>query len=522
MPHAGVPQRVAVRSDRHRPVDHVLTAVSVQVGDGQAVRALPPVLRTLDVGVEDPPGREVLTVEVHGPDHRARVVAAREDHRGRGPVEVRRARQEPVDPVAVVVAPAGHVAARGLVVDGVDRSAGAPVEDGQVLRSRQDVAAAVAVVGARVPDDDAPAVARAVGGLHGDLGVAVTVVVVHLELGVVGPGPDVAPQVDPPQAGSLERVGVDDGVVGDAGLRVVLGVGRVPLDDVLVVTVTVQVGDGGVVGLVRARGPTDRDVEVAAGTEPGLCARARTLGAVGDGRDGVGPATVGVEVVRGAGDRRRVELLAVAVDVEGHVLAVGAQQAPADQVAAPRRHDGHAAGQGLDLVGAVAARFLGATGRDVQVVDVRQALRAGGSQTDGVDAGVELSGDGLGRPARPGTGGVERRGPHRGSVHDDLARPACRCAVGIAECQRRRARRGGVDPELDRGSDSIIGVAEPAARVPGMVGLDQATADGRCGLGLVAHRGRVCGVQRDDARRDDGEAREPGRERRSGTSSPCH
>ena len=68
----------------------------------------------------------------------------------------------------------------------------------------------------------------AVGGLHGDLGLAVAVVVVDLELGVVRAGPDVPAEVDPPQAGAVELVGVDVDVAGVAGLGVVLGVRRDP------------------------------------------------------------------------------------------------------------------------------------------------------------------------------------------------------------------------------------------------------------------------------------------------------
>ncbi len=57
----------------------------------------------------------------------------------------------------------------------------------------------------------------------------------------------------------------------------------------------------------------------------------------------------GVEVVRGAGDRGRVDQRTGAVDVERHVVLVGAEPAPADQVAAVRVDADHAPVQGLDL-----------------------------------------------------------------------------------------------------------------------------------------------------------------------------
>src|SRR5690606_26866980 len=94
---------------------------------------------------------------------------------------------------------------------------------------------------------------RAGGGLEHGLGAAVAVEVVDQELGVVGTGADVDAQVDPPQQGAVELVGVEVGVAGVAALGDVLGVGRVPLDDVLVLPVAVDVADAEVVGGVRVR-----------------------------------------------------------------------------------------------------------------------------------------------------------------------------------------------------------------------------------------------------------------------------
>lgn len=125
-----------------------------------------------------------------------------------------------------------------------------------LLGSGQDVPAGIPVVGGRAADHRARAVDRAVGGLHGDLGLAVAVVVVHLELRVVRAGADVAAQVDTPQPGAVQLDAVDDRVAGVAGPGVVLGVGGLPLQDDVEGAVAVEVADGGVVGLVGVRHPS--------------------------------------------------------------------------------------------------------------------------------------------------------------------------------------------------------------------------------------------------------------------------
>src|SRR6478752_9484695 len=279
------PQSAAVVVHGHGAVDDLVLAVPIGVGDGElvvalAVVALAGVRRT--VRVEGPAPGEGAAPPVPRGDDAPRVVAARHDQGGPGAVQIGRAGEEAVDPVAVGVAPRGHRAACGDVVDGAHRRTGPSVEYRQELGPRQDVSGGVAVVGGGTADDLPGTVHAAVGGLHGDLGLAVAVVVVHLELGVVRAGPDVPAQIDPPQAGAVQLVRVDVHVAGVAGLRVVLAVGRVPLEDDLVGAVAVQVADGGVVGGVRVRdavggGAAGRDLD-------GDVHRAR--GQRGGGRDG--------------------------------------------------------------------------------------------------------------------------------------------------------------------------------------------------------------------------------------------
>ena len=91
-------------------------------------------------------------------------------------------------------------------------------------------------------------------GLHGQLGLAVAVEVVDHELRVVRAGADVLPQVDAPQPPAVELVRVQVDVAGAARLRVVLGVGGIPLEDELVLSVTVEIAAGDRVTFLTAGG----------------------------------------------------------------------------------------------------------------------------------------------------------------------------------------------------------------------------------------------------------------------------
>src|SRR5688500_20182385 len=105
----------------------------------------------------------------------------------------------------------------------------------------------VAVHGAGVTDHLTGPGAGPVGGPHRHLGPTVAVVVVHLELGVVRPGPDVGTHVDTPQPGAVGPVRVEVHVAGHAVLSGDLLVAGLPLPDDLAVAVAI-VGTGARVG----------------------------------------------------------------------------------------------------------------------------------------------------------------------------------------------------------------------------------------------------------------------------------
>ena len=110
------------------------------------------------------------------------------------------------------------------IVDGRECPASRALEHGQELRSGEDIAGAVAVIGGRAADHSALTIDGRVGRLHRDFGPAVAVKVEDLELGVVRARADVAAKIDAPQAGAVQAIRVDIDVAGIARLRVVLRV----------------------------------------------------------------------------------------------------------------------------------------------------------------------------------------------------------------------------------------------------------------------------------------------------------
>ena len=430
----------AVVVDGRRAVDDLVLPVGVDVGDDELVVALPGVALVPGfVGVEEPAGAELLAVEVDRPEGRTRVVAAREDGAGVLAVEIGGRGEEAVHAVSVAVAPVLDVPARHRVVDGVERRAALAVEHGEELRSLEDVALFVAVVGLAVADHGAGGVDGAVGRLHDQLGPAVGVEVVQLGLRVVRPGADVGAHVDPPQLRAVELVGIEVDVPGCPGLGVVLGVRRIPLQHELELAVAIEIRGHHVVravlvldavGCGAAGGLVQRDVEVL--LVPGGEGLARPERLAAADRAGVRRADeladrrqtvlalgrpLRVDEVGRLGDRLLGDLLAVAEDQEAGVHRFVPEQAPREEHAVV---GDHAEGAAVETFGIALQRCRGML-----------LGRGGGGRLDHGDAGSAQ---------RERQGEQERRGPAHG-----LGPGRARVAAGGC--------RGGTGVEVHRCSD---------------------------------------------------------------------
>ena len=314
-----------------------------------------------------PAGLQFLAVEVHGPDVGVGIVATAEDAAGVlvGTCEVGCGCQVALASIAVValvvlaaavvpVEGAGSLAqfglgiAVGIVGDGVDGLARQSLEHGQVFLTAVNATVAGAptlriaccldlLVGSRLVDVVTLSVDGGRSRLAHHLCLAVAIVVIHLELRVVGTGPDVRPQADAPQFRAVEFVAVDEHHVGDAALRIVLRRAGIPFHEQFVFAVTVNIAHTHIVGAIGAAlGTCLRTVEGQFLVEhlPWL----HGLGGLGDvavhsGDDLVlrrrlaaGILVVGLGQPRGDG-------LPVAQQVEGGCgLVVGAEETPTDEV----------------------------------------------------------------------------------------------------------------------------------------------------------------------------------------------
>ena len=253
---AGRVEALAVVVDAAGAVDDLVAAVAVDIDDAQVVVPLAAIGTSAGTGVavEGPDAVELARAPVPGDEDRPRVVAPAHDDAGPDPVEVGDAREEAIDPVPVGVSPVGDLPSGREVVGRGEGLAGRPFEDGEEFRPFEHIAVPIPVVRLRVAEDDPRPVDRPVGRLADDLGPAVAVEVVDEERGVMGPFADVLAEVDPPEEGAVELVGLELGLAGRAPLGVVAGP-HLLLEDDLVFAIAVEVADRGVVGRMPGESP---------------------------------------------------------------------------------------------------------------------------------------------------------------------------------------------------------------------------------------------------------------------------
>ena len=340
----------------------IVVAVAVGIGGGIG-----------GPGVIHPELLELLVLHGIGRGGQTSVVAAAGHDAGMDAVQIGDRAPEAVHAVGLVagLAPLGRVAAAGLIVDGIEGSAGGAVEEGIILRAGVDEAVAVTVVLGGIADDLAGAVLGAVSGLAGHLALAVEVEVPHEELRIVRTCADVHAEVDAPEAGAVQAVAVDEDIAGLALLGIVLGVIGIPLEEELVLAVPVHIAHGHVVRGVAAARLGELDVEIRrrgrdlAGVVGDALGAAPALHAVGVGCtaglvEEAGRA-LGVAVVLG---RAGVDLLAAAEEAELRVIRVRGEESPAHEHPAVRLDGADAAVEVLDDIarGLVIGGVIGSGG----------------------------------------------------------------------------------------------------------------------------------------------------------------
>jgi len=201
MPETRGVEALAVVVDGAGAVSDLVAPVAVHVARDDGVGSLSGVTAvSRRVGVEKPPLRQLAVAPIHRPERGPGVIAPAEHRAGPLAIQVGRAGQEPVDPVAVVVAPGRHRAAGRVVVDRGHLAARQAVENREVLGPRKDIAGGIAVIrrvvirgrGTQGKEVTRPVTGPRRGLAH-QLGLTIPIIVIDLELGVVRPRSDVDP-----------------------------------------------------------------------------------------------------------------------------------------------------------------------------------------------------------------------------------------------------------------------------------------------------------------------------------------
>ena len=247
-----------------RPIHNLIEAVAIQVTDNDIEVALAKEPLARCFRLVEPALLQVLTVKVISHHIGRRIVTAGNNQARMNAIEISRRRQEPVAAVTVGIAPVkaqgiigakiSDIARREIVNRRYFRAIATP-EHRQVFRTCNNHPRRIAVILGRIPDDLALAINGSVSGLHDNFGLAVTVVVIHLERRVVRTRTDVPAEAYAPKLFTVELIGVEENrsrIGAYHRLRIVLEIVRKPFYDQFIFTVAIQVADAYVVWIIIA------------------------------------------------------------------------------------------------------------------------------------------------------------------------------------------------------------------------------------------------------------------------------
>ena len=127
------------------------------------------------------------------------------------------------------------------------------------LRIGLDGGDAIAPVGRGVANHLALSVNSPVGRLHHHFCTTVAIEVVYHKLCVMSTCADVVSQIDAPQLCTIQPVAVDIGVSSKSGKHIVFGIRGVPLQEYLILSVTIHITDAGVIGMIGVALPVGRN-----------------------------------------------------------------------------------------------------------------------------------------------------------------------------------------------------------------------------------------------------------------------
>ena len=325
------------------PFDDFVKAVAIHIARRNVVIALSIAFLTACSCVVVPTLRKRLSIPIVSGNRHAGVVTTLKHHARLFSVKVGICRQESIHAVAVTIAPALDRAASGVIIHRRHFLAGLAVENREPLRSRENVSVGVSIILAvvstlrRTERQVTTATIFCAGSrLHGKFRLTVAIVVTHKHLRIMSPRTNVHTKVNAPKFLATHLVAINEHVAGLALLRVVLGIARIPLENQLKFTVTIHIAYRNIVGAIGIVATAIRPVKIHSQKlvipHRDRCICCLFL-ATDNGLHGV--LTCGSSLRVGIVARLRTgktcDFLAVTIQIKARCLAIGSENAPAEE-----------------------------------------------------------------------------------------------------------------------------------------------------------------------------------------------
>ena len=196
----------------------------------------------------------------------------------------------------------------------------------------------MAVVGIGIANHVPHPIAGAIAGAHHQLGAPIAIQVIKYERCVVGATADIDTQVYTPQQRAVQSVAVQQRGAGIAIMGIIVGIGWVPLQQYLVLSVGIHIAHTGIVGRIAKRAPVGGDAigrflqlhgQIAIGSigtqlvAAVLAATTHLVGSIGSQRCLVNKKSTTLS------QGLRIQLLSVAIHIKGFAHSIAGECTPA-------------------------------------------------------------------------------------------------------------------------------------------------------------------------------------------------
>ena len=250
----------------HRAIGYLVTAITVDISNTQVVVALSGIACPLwGIGIKYPVLFQFFAIPVPCSNNRTGVVATTKDGTGTFTVQIANACQHAIAAIGIVVAPLFHFASLRNIGFCIHHLARQSVEHADIVRSCQNASHTRgtffiilaplafrfgtlcrclrigAVVSLCITYHMTFAVACTISGTDNKLRTSITIQVVDDEWHIMCTTADIDAHVYTPQQRTIQTVAVEECLSCESVMRIVVGIGRVPFQDNLILSVAIDI-----------------------------------------------------------------------------------------------------------------------------------------------------------------------------------------------------------------------------------------------------------------------------------------